>query len=177
MIHISCLLGLLSYLLLLVSGFATADVPIKGIDQSNRLTGASQPEEIQSYKGNLEILVGEAHDEINGESGIDTLVKGPGANRCLIDFDADCLMTIPTNSGTGQIFDFQPDDDVVVLRWMNISDRKIGMENIYLNSRGELRMKVAGKDGTGIVDLFQSDMEFRYEADDREVVLRFHRTF
>jgi len=51
------------------------------------------------------------------------------------------------------------------------------MDNIYLNSRSELRVKVSGKGGAGIVDLFLSDKDFRYEADDREVVSRFHRRF
>jgi hypothetical protein len=54
---------------------------------------------------------------------------------------------------------------------------RMRMDNIYLNSRGELRVKVSGKGGAGIVDLFLSDKDFRYEADDREVVSRFHRRF
>ncbi len=195
MLHIRYMFGILSCALLLGSGLVHADVLIEGTDQADRLSGGSQAEEIQGYKGDDELsggagddalvggegdddlLGGQGDDELNGGPGVDTLVGGPGADRFVIDIDPDFLMTIPTRSGPDRIFDFQPDDDVVVLRWLNISDRKLGMDNIYLNSRGELRMKLSDKDGTGIVDLFRSDMEFRYEADDREVVLRFHSTF
>jgi len=51
------------------------------------------------------------------------------------------------------------------------------MPHIYPSNRGELRVKVSGKDGVGIVDLFQSGTEFRCEADGREVVPRSHRRF
>jgi len=136
--------------------------------------GGKGDDALHGGSGDDELIGGEGNDELFGGEGSDILIGGPGADRFVIEIPEGGF----TEMMPDRIFDFRPEEgDVVVLRYLNISDRKFGAENIYLNSRGELRMNISNPNGGGLVDLFRSDLDFKYEVDDREVLLRFKRRF
>jgi len=157
-----------------IAGSAGAD-ELQGNDGDDDLVGGKGDDDLTGGAGDDALSGGEGDDVLVGGPGTDDLWGGPGADRFVIDVPAGAV-AMP--EAPDRIFDFRPEEgDVVVLRYVNLSDRKMGMENIYLNSRGELRMTISDPDGDGLVNIFRSDMEFKYEVDDREVVLRFNKTF
>jgi len=150
------------------------DDVVDGGSGDDVVDGGQGDDELHGGSGNDELIGGSGNDELVGGDGVDVMIGGSGADRFVIDVPAGDMADWQPD----QIFDFRPEEgDTVVLRYLNVSDRKLGAKNIYLNSRGELRMNIADATGGGLVNLYRSDLNFEYEADDREVTLKFKRNF
>jgi len=146
---------------------------VVGGDGDDELVGSPGNDQLKGGDGDDELVGGYGNDLLAGGKGVDTFYGGPGADVFVIDVPAGGQFDEPD-----KIFDFRPEEgDTVVLRYVNVSERRAGMQNIYVNSRGEVKMELSDKEGGGLVNVFRSDMDVTYEVDDRELRLRFKKKF
>jgi hypothetical protein len=108
-------------------------------------------------------------DVLIGGRGSDILIGGLGADQFVFDIDFD---------GVDQVLDFSPEQgDTLILEQTRSQLSKLTTNDIKLNSKGELQVRLHDKRWRSIVQLHQPRLTFKIQQSGGRAILRFRTRF
>ena len=142
---------------------------IQGTAKRDILTGGEGNDVLYGGEGADELRGGAGDDVLVGGKGVDKLYGGPGADQFILNLDA---------IETDEIFDFTPEEgDMLVIQWSKPIKRKLTSKNVKLDYKGNIKVKVDGKNWKNIVGLKLGNLTFRIEQKAAKAYLKFSSKF
>ena len=165
-------------LLLCIPIVSYSESNVSGTNSVDSIRGTAGADILTGGEGD-DILYGEdGGDELRGGAGDDVLIGGPGMDRLYGGLGADQFVFDLDAAETDEIFDFNPEDgDTLVFQWKDSTKKKLTSNNVKLDSKGNVKVKLGGKNWNSIVGIKRGNLVFKIEEKGAKAILKFSSSF